>query len=141
MLNAKIGWNKIEIDDTPFNGIVAVGTDGRILDNKITGKAVNGISVEPLGFCDEEAEEFVPVYPTTGWRIAKNWFPQFEYAEADIFLWPWTAENTVECAWWGHVVVDLGVDNERTTTKGGGPSGPPPCCRANVQLVARCNLN
>ncbi len=122
MLNTKIGWNKIEIDDTPFNGIVAVGTDGRILNNKITGKAVSGITLEPLGFFDEEAGEFVPVYPTTGWRVAKNWFPHFEYAEADIFLRPMTAENTVECAWWGHEVVDLGVDNELI---GCGESGTP----------------
>ena len=122
MLNSKIGWNKIEIDDTPFNGIVAVGTDGRILNNKITGKATTGIMLDGLGFFDEETEEFVVVEPSTGWRIAKNWFPRFDFADADIWLWPSTANNTVECAWWGHQVVDLGVDNELI---GCGESGAP----------------
>jgi hypothetical protein len=122
MLNTKIGWNHIEIDDTPFNGIVAVGTDGRILNNKITGEATAGILLDGLGFFDEENEEFVLIEPSTGWRIAKNWFPKFEFAEADILLLEPTANNTVECAWWGHVVVDLGVDNELI---GCGDSGSP----------------
>ena len=62
----------------------------------------------------------ISLYPQM--RVWMNEQDGADFADADIWLWPSTANNTVECAWWGHVVVDLGVDNELI---GCGDSGAP----------------
>lgn len=112
MIEPTIGWNRIAIEDTPFTGMAVIGTDGRIVGNKITGSSFAGIVIDGIGFFDESAGEPVVIYPSSGWHVAKNWFPDYDFELADIFLTEFTEANTVECAWWGHVAVDLGVDNE-----------------------------
>ena len=107
-----IGWNQIELVDSEYNGIYVIGTDGVIKGNKITGAAGSGIMIDGIGYFDEDLGEFVTIYPSQGWHVTRNWFPHFEFGLADIVLWDATEDNLVECAWWGHEVLDFGLNNE-----------------------------
>jgi len=106
LLQSTIAYNTIEVN-SDFNGVYAIGTDGKIVGNRISGEMWSGIMLD--GIFDEET--FEVIYPTTGWYVARNNLKQVEPFGADIWLWNSTAQNTVICRCRHDTVMDLGVDN------------------------------
>lgn len=111
-LKARIAHNDLELDDA-WDGVFVIGSEGRIIGNRFTGTAAVGVFLE--GICedwDDETEQCVgEPYPSSGWFIAGNRFPDFEPFEAHYLLSGLTEDNTVKCTGSGHLVIDEGIDN------------------------------
>jgi hypothetical protein len=110
LLQSTIAHNTIEVN-TDFNGVYAVGTDGKIIGNRISGEMFSGIFLDGIAYWDEEAEEDILISSSSGWYIARNELRGVEPYIADIFLNGSTDHNTVICRCGRDTVLDDGVDN------------------------------
>jgi hypothetical protein len=110
LLDATVAYNTIDVT-SDFNGVYALGADGKIIGNRISGAPFTGVFLDGLGFFDEETEEEVLIFSSNGWSIAKNRFHGLDPFAADILLSYATDNNTVICRCGHDTVIDEGIDN------------------------------